>query len=518
MNLSFGSRGRSAASALRRGLAGVGAALALTLAIAPSPAHATGTRAWNLGVMNRFILDDANRWLFPHTITKYGNLFYIELYGLSDSFGSTAPTSMRGMRDTTGSMLSAADVVPVQGTAGGGAILSLTDDLFVSFHLSDYENPTVRAFLAQMVAAGNIVAGDPNTFGWVNTGRMPNPVSDANRKLDMFVAYNVADLLSLGLQLTLGSSSYSYTPNAGDGDLLTGDDQLRRAPDDLGASEFRFLLSAGMDLSESLAIDVGFGMGFHGITYRPNQRADLLDGGGGLELQFDVRSMIGLTEWWELVPAVSIRTLALSAADLGAFDSGLSFNRGDNENGGNRQTANITDIAVSSFLLDIGVAGHFKPNDIVQFWGALGFQMQRRSFQYDHFNQDNPGTFDRTTPGNSLEYLRDSQAFTALPYMRLALEARVFSWLDFRGGVVKYVRGDTNRHEQEDLQDTNQNQDNDYSDDQPFFDYFVGAAVHYEGFFLDMQMDPLWFKRGPDFLSGSGGNMFINGSLGYRFN
>ncbi len=516
MNSSFGSRGREGASGLRSGLAAMGLTLAMTAAVA-TPAHATGTRAWNLGVMNRFILDDANRWLFPHAITKYGNLFYIELYGLEDSQGATAPTSMRGARDSTGRMLSAADLVPVQGTAGGGAILALTDDLFISFHLSDYENATVVDFLDQMVGAGNIVSGDPNTFNWLNSGRMPNAITDANRKLDMFVAYNVADMLSLGALFTLGSSSYAYTPNASDPDVLMGDDQLRRANDDLGASEFRFLLSAGMELTDALAVDVGFGMGFHGITYRPNQRADLLDGGGGLEIQFDIRSMIGITEWWELVPAISLRTGSLSAADLGAFDTGLSFNRGDNENGGTRQTANITDISASRFLLDIGVAGHFKPNDIVQFWGALGFQMQRRSFQYDHFNQDNPGTFDRTTPGNTLEYLRDSQAFTALPYMRMALEARVLSWLDVRAGVVKYLRGDTTRHEQEDLQDTNQNQDNDFYDDQPFFDYFVGAAVHYEGFFLDLQLDPLWFKRGPDFLSGSGGNMFINGSLGYRY-
>jgi hypothetical protein len=257
-------------------------------------------------------------------------------------------------------------------------------------------------------------------------------------------------------------------------------------------------------------------MGFHGITYRPNQRNDLLDGGGGLDLQLDLRAMLGVSEWWEIVPAVSIRTLSLSAADLGDFATGLSFNRSDSDIA-NREFTNVTDISVSQFLLDIGVAGHFKPNDIVQFWGAMGFQMQRRSFQYDHFNQDNPGTYNRSDPANTLEYLRDSQAFTALPYVRLALEARVFSWLDFRGGVVKYLRGDTNRHEQEDLQDTNQNQDNDYYDDQPFFDYFVGCAVHYEGFFLDMQIDPLWFRRGPDFLSGSGGNMFINGSLGYRY-
>lgn len=507
MKFSFEKRGR---------IGGAVAVAALIAGLAPTSASATGTRAWNLGVMNRYILDDANRWLYPHAITKYGSLFYIELYGLGDSIAATAPTSMRS-RDATGNMLAAADIVPVQGTAGGGAIISLTDDLFISFHLSDYENPAIRAFLAQMVAAGNIVAGDPNSFGWVSSGRMPNPITEANRKWDIFIAYNLADMVNLGLQFSIGSSNYGYTPNASDANILQGNrDELRRDIDSLGSSEFRFLLSGGIELNDALAIDAAFGMAFHGITYLPNNRVDLLDGGGGLEIQADVRAMIGITEWWELIPAISIRTVGLSATDRANFGSGLDFDISDNSEAG-RETTNITDIKTSSFILDMGVAGHFKPNDIVQFWGAMGFQLQKRAFQYEHFIADNPGSFPRNDPANTLEYLRDSQSYTALPYLRLALEARVFSWLDFRGGVVKYMRGDSVRHEQINDQDTNENQDNDFQDDMPFFDYFVGIGAHYEGFFLDMQLDPLWFKRGPDFLSGSGANMFVNGSLGYRY-
>ncbi|CAN0572130.1 unnamed protein product, partial [Laminaria digitata] len=94
---------------------------------APQKAEATTTRIYTLGSMNRFILDDTNRWLYPHTITKYGNLFYLELFGSAPSQGSSAPTSNR----------------QASTTAGGGMILGLTDDLFMSMHLSDYEDPTV---------------------------------------------------------------------------------------------------------------------------------------------------------------------------------------------------------------------------------------------------------------------------------------------------------------------------------------------------------------------------------------
>lgn len=221
----------------------------LALVALPRPAEATSTRVWTLGGMNRFILDDANRFLYPHMITKYGNLFYLELFGLSDSIGANAPTSLR-MRDSGSGarMLSDADFVGVQSTAGGGAILALTDDLYLSFHLSDFENSTVIAFMQNIVAQGNIVSGDPNSFGgWLTSGRTPPAITAANRKFDTFVGYNIADVVRLGLNISYGSSKYHYTPNANDPDILNGDDTLSRAPDDLGSSEFRFLLSGGIE-------------------------------------------------------------------------------------------------------------------------------------------------------------------------------------------------------------------------------------------------------------------------------
>lgn len=507
-----------------------GGALALTVSLgllaglAPKTAEATNTRVWTLGVMNRYIVDDANRWLWPHMITKFGNLFYIELYGAQDSFGSFAPTSQRS-RDSAGDLfggatahdvqrfsLTAGDLVAVQATAGGGAILSLTDDLFVSFHLSDFENPLVRNFLEGPLAA--VSAGNPNSFGWLGSGRMPETVSDANRKFDVFTAYNIQDVAALGLLLSYGSSKYHYRPNSNDPDILGGDDALARDDDNIGASEFRFLLSGGLELGDSAAVDVGFGMGFHTLTYLPNQRSDdVLDGGNGLELQADIRALFGVSEYWEIIPAISFRNLGMSGADLADYNSGLFYNVTDDSGDAARRNTNITDVKVNVLILDLGVAGHFRPNEIVQFWGAAGFQIQRQVFQYEHTIPES----DTFTRDNPVEFFRQGRTPDAFPYLKLALEARVFSWLDFRGGVVKYLRADSTRVEQIDDQDTGNNRDNDFTQDLPFFDYFVGLAAHYEGFFLDMQLDPQWFKRGPEFLSGAQGNMFINGSLGYRY-
>ena len=83
-------------------------ALALGLIGASATAEATSGRVWTLGNRNRFIQDDANRWIYPHTITKYGNLFYLELYGLANSFGSMP---FLWLRSVAGSPVKTSDVV-----------------------------------------------------------------------------------------------------------------------------------------------------------------------------------------------------------------------------------------------------------------------------------------------------------------------------------------------------------------------------------------------------------------------
>lgn len=492
------------------------------VAVAPAPAEATNTRVFTLGTMNRFIIDDANRWLYPHVITRYGHLFYVELFGTAPSASEPGDDSLRATNDTPGlydefgsggvpgGALTAADFMPVQSRAGAGAIIGLTDDLFMSFHLSDYQNPLVRGFLEGPVAT--VSAGNPNDFPWLAGQAAVRPVSDANRKIDVFAAYRLLDLVDLGLLFTYGSSSFSYRADATDPNVPVGaaePDQAARAGDDIGSSEFRFLLSAGTEISPALAIDAAFGLALHTLTYRPNGFTNRLEGGNGLEIQGDARAMIGLTEWWELIPALSIRSVGFSAADLANYTSGLVYN----DNGvPTRELANITDVSASAFLFDAGVAAHMRPVDFVDFWGAVGFQAMSMGFRYEHIEPEGGGVV-RDDP---LETFRRSRAVTAL-YFRMGLEARVFSWLDFRGGVVKYLRGDSVSRQQTDAQDVANNRDNGDSRDQPFFDYFIGLAAHYEGFFLDLQLDPFFFERGPQFLSGSGGDMFVNASLGYRY-
>jgi hypothetical protein len=499
----------------------VAAGALLVTASFPQAAHATSTRAYTLGVMNRFIIDDANRWLYPHTIANFGSLFYVELFGTAPSRATAAPGSQRvtntpGGAGLTGALnldlqtYDAVDSVPVMQSAGGGAIIKLTDDLFIAMHLSDYENTTVPSFLALLATQST---GDPTLApGWLSAP--PDAPGSANRKIDLFLAYNLQDLAKFGLELSFGSSKYSRTPNDNDAPVLAdlqGGEEARKN-DSIKTTELGFNLGIGLDLGEAAAVDGAFGMIFHSLTYLPNDR-DLIEGGGGVEMRADVRAMIGLTEWWELVPALSFRYSSLSAADIADYSNGLVYVDGA-EPAQLRAEYFITDVSAKRIIFDLGVAGHFKPTEFLDFWAATGVQFGSWSASFENKIADAAPELMRD---ENLEISRDSMSHDAVPYVRFALEARLLSWLDFRAGVIKFLRADTVTEDKLDDQMPENNRLNDVTRDYPFFDYFVGAAVHYEGFFLDFQVDPNWFLRGPDILSGSGGNMFINASLGYRF-
>ena len=483
---------------------------ATTLAMTSQTAEATGNRVWTLGGMNRFIEDDANRWLYPHTISNYSNLFYLEMYGLADSAVAVAPGSLRTASNSDSFLIP--DFQPVQGSAAGGAIIKLMDGAFLSLHLSDYENDAVKSFLEDTFAP--YAGGDPSAIGWIPSNPPP-ALEGANRKLDLMAAYDVVpDFLSVGLALSFGSSSYLYNPNDNDPPLYEGtDDESPRSTDNLGTSETRVLLSAGIDVSDAITAEVGFGYAHHGLTYLPNNNGELLNGGSGTELQLDARAMMGISEKWEIVPALTFRSLSFKAIDTSDFTSGLSYNNTAPERDQTREST----VELASSLFDLGVAGHYKPVEYVDFWLAAGMSIGSRKLSVIHVQFEDPNANPPIVRDLPLEEDVSTDGVVALPYIKSGIEARVFSWLDLRAGVIKYMISNKNSVSQIDDQANDSARNNDTTVDDPFFDYFLGMAAHYEGFFLDLQLDPEWIRRGPNFLSGASGNMFLNASLGYKF-
>ncbi len=475
---------------------------------APRPAQATVTRVYTLGGMNRFILDDANRFIYPHAISRYSNLFYVDLFGAQPSRSFSAPGSRRQLANqvTTGGnrlsgqfspMLQAfdsADMVPVQFSAGGGALFEVFGGLSLGLHLSDHQTNVVPRFLELLSSAS---ASDPRNPGFVEPGRVQGT---SNRKLDVFAAYELENLARLGLLISYGDSSFTRTPFEGEeGPPDQNGEPTQRLRDAFGSSEFGFVVSGELTVSEALAIEAGVGMNFHGLTYRPNNFSDLLDGGGGLEFRADARARLKLSKEWELVPAVSFRTLNVSGSNLGNYNTLLPFEGED--------LREVINVAFGETLIDVGVAAHLSPVERIDFWVAVGFQ---------HFDYFEELAANEPSSGPPTDLFRFRDTLLALPYLRLAIEARVFDWLDFRAGLVKFVQDFSTTRRAENSGDPSLEESR--SQDAPFFDYFLGLKAHHEGFFLDFQVNPSFFRSGPDFLSGAGGNdLFVNASLGYTF-
>src|SRR5687768_12386278 len=231
--------------------------------LSPKNAAATTTRTYTLGAMNRFIIDDTNRWLYPHMITKFKSLFYVELFGSNPSRLFSAPGSNRQAAGPAGQTLDLVDLVQVQSTAGGGVILGITDDIFVSAHLSDYEDPTVPSFLSLL---GQNSQGDPASFPWL-TSEPPDAPASANRKFDIFAAYNIQDLFQIGLHFEFGSSKFHRNPNENDPQVPANQagGLEDRQTDDIKSTSWGFLVSAGLTPSEAFALDAAIGFKIHDL-------------------------------------------------------------------------------------------------------------------------------------------------------------------------------------------------------------------------------------------------------------
>lgn len=480
-------------------LAGLGVGLCLCLHA--KEAEATVTRIYTLGGMNRFILDDANRWIFPHVIGSYSNLFYIDLFGAeaSRSFENPAAGRLASGRNPIVAF-DRVETVPVQNTAGGGAIIRVVGGLSLGIHLSDYESNVVPNFLSLLSTYSD---GDPSSFPWLFPNQ-PDALQSSNRKLDVFAAFEFEKLARIGLSFSYGSSSYTYEPDADEeGPLDTDGERLPRLSDEIGTSEIGFVVSGELSPAEKLAFELAFGLSLYDLTYRPNQLDDLLAGGDGTLIRADFRARIGLGDIWEIVPAMTFRRFGMSGSDEGSFVTGLPY---DGEGG--RDESFITDLEIGQTIFDGGVAGHMRPLDAIDFWVALGIQYATQFSEARH-----------AVEGPTPDRERLEESWLALPYIRLALEAAVFEWLDLRAGLVKFIEDETERTELEERDvDPEQSTERSTSRDDPFFDYYLGFAAHHAGFFLDFQLNPQWFRTGPHFLSGaSAGNMFVNVSLGYKF-
>jgi hypothetical protein len=114
---------------------------------------------------------------------------------------------------------------------------------------------------------------------------------------------------------------------------------------------------------------------------------------------------------------------------------------------------------------------------------------------------------DESTPAGgsatSIKYTENS-----LPYWRIGFETQVFSWLNGRLGAERNWVAES-------------------SDDKTVYEpeaafsqtyTYVGATAHWNRLYLDLLIQPSFFRNGVYFVSGSGAPMFSRVSLKYDFN
>jgi hypothetical protein len=110
-----------------------------------------------------------------------------------------------------------------------------------------------------------------------------------------------------------------------------------------------------------------------------------------------------------------------------------------------------------------------------------------------------------------------------LPYVRLAIEAGLTEWLTFRGGAQKFVWDRTQKTLVDDRRDnandrrTTRQLDPVPTTGTPTFQSFAGVGIYWHGLAFDLMLDPMFFFRGPSFISGSAGALFQRVSLAYQF-
>ena len=126
-------------------------------------------------------------------------------------------------------------------------------------------------------------------------------------------------------------------------------------------------------------------------------------------------------------------------------------------------------------------------------------------FNFESYNE-------KTEPaaGASTE---DKEGWFVLPYFRIGVDAKVFKWMDLRGGVVSEWVSYTDEPQVGDKEKYSE------VDTRPY----LGAGFHWGSFMIDTEVHPAFLEDGPYFISGNptgygeGDGMFSSVALTYWF-
>lgn len=116
-------------------------------------------------------------------------------------------------------------------------------------------------------------------------------------------------------------------------------------------------------------------------------------------------------------------------------------------------------------------------------------------------------TYETTPGGGTMTEAKDGT--TTLPYFKVGIDAKVFEWMDFRGGVTNDWEG--NKVEASDVEETTMSSAETVT--------YLGAGFHWGDFEIDAMINQSFIQGGPYFISGDATpGMFSTVSINYWFN
>ncbi len=443
-------------------------------------AHATPTRVVSLGDMGLFLNDEANLFQYPGQVAKYGNLFELDLAGAA------------------GKQLS-----ELNNSAGGGAFLRATPKLTIGAWASDYTNPLISNFLTSV----DDFSAASNAGQWKDLASKAKAAGGGSeRKYDLFAGYALSEAMLGGVQLSYGSQGIRAVP--GPNSKSPGQDYQDNV---YNQSDFR--LAAGLS---SGAADEGWdatlAYQYSGISYSVDNYPHFT-GGIGTTLALTGRYRTRLSQYWTIIPVVDYRVDLVNLTEdtqLVAFCTTPDCTTGHGKELPGREERKHS---YTGHNLNLGLGGKFHATERVNFWGAVGFQLNYIGAGASVLSDDKAL--------NNVNF-GESTTIWDLPYLRAGLEAQLNDWLVFRGGVRKEVLLKTENKSKE-APDANASfnrttrTDLGVDEGNASFAGFVGFGVRYSGLVGDLLIDPSFFFRGPQFISGSGGNLAIRATLAYAF-
>jgi|GEM_PF-2237169 len=453
------------------------AAITATIGLAAPQALATGTRIDSMGGEAKYwtVEDEVNIFDFPSLLVRYGNMTYAD--NINAAFANTRFGFHLGIGD---------DFVLA---AFGGRINSTTRTTGTGFDVAGNSFTGASGVgVGQQAGLAGAALGGPQGEG-MNSFTATNPfagptaqnITDVDLKFGLIAALNIGETMRLGLMINaLGDDGDTEQPENG-------------AQHDRGALLMDIALGFGLDLvNAELELTLGVEFGFledfrdagNAVT---GAQEDLLQHwtASHFGLRFNARFRYDFDEQYKLI----------------AY---LGFNYG------------------SQSVEQLNVNPAVPPGFVGGEWGGLdlklGADLRMELFE-DVF----------VVPGIGMRWAqislsgggftdRDVDRLLSLPYYSVGVDLKVFDWLDLRFGAVQsidFIRNSTTGAAAPGAPTSTT--ENRASDVRTTLNTGVGihVPINESMLSLDVNVNPLFWVTGPDFISGTGPGFGVSGAIKY---